>query len=251
MMGRRRPSWGRAFLFASILLLALVGAPAAQSLRPVDVELVLAIDCSYSVDAGEFELQRTGLAEAFINPAVLAAILAGEHKAIGVTVVEWSGAGAQAVAVPWTTVHDAASAVALAARIEAVPRLTQEGATSISSMIEFGLTLFEANRLAGVRRVIDISADGRNNTGHRIGAVVPLAMILGVTVNGLAILNEVPTLYFYFEQQVISGPDAFVMEANDYGHYAVAFVMEANDYGHYAVAILRKLIREIGYPAVS
>ncbi len=237
MTGGRGLTGSRAFLLASIVFLGLGGTPAAETLRAVDVELVLAIDCSYSVDAGEFELQRTGLAEAFINPAVLAAILAGEHKAIGVTVVEWSGAGTQAVVVPWTTVHDVASAVALAARIETVPRLTQEGATSISSMIEFGLALFDANRLAGVRRVIDISADGRNNTGNRVGAVVPLARILGVTVNGLAILNEIPTLHYYFEQQVISGPDAFVMEANDYAHYAVA--------------ILRKLIREIGYPAVS
>ena len=224
-------------LIASIVCLGLAGTPAAETFRAVDVELVLAIDCSYSVDAGEFELQKIGLAKAFTNPAVLAAILAGEHKAIGVTVVEWSGAGAQAVVIPWTTVHDPASAVALAARIEAMPRLTQEGATSISSMIEFGLALFDANRLAGVRRVIDISADGRNNTGHRIGAVAPLATMLGVTVNGLAILNEIPTLHFYFEQQVISGPDAFVMAADDYEHYAVA--------------ILRKLIREIGYPAVS
>ncbi len=240
MRDRRRHPRGRALRFASILfcsLAGLAGTSAAQSSRVVDLELVLTIDCSYSVDAGEFELQKIGLAEAFINPAVLAAILAGEHKAIGVTVVEWSGAGAQTVVVPWTTVHDAASAVALAARIEAVPRVTQEGATSISSMIEFGLALFDANRLAGVRRVIDISADGRNNTGRKIGAVVPLAMILGVTVNGLAILNEIPTLHFYFEQQVISGPDAFVMKANDYQHYAVA--------------ILRKLIREIGYPAIS
>ncbi len=237
MRDRRRRPRGRALRVASILFFGLAGTPAAQSSRLVDLELVLAIDCSYSVDAGEFELQRTGLAEAFVNPAVLAAILAGEHSAIGVTVVEWSGAGAQAVVVPWTTVYDATSAVALAARIEALPRLTQEGATSISSMIEFGLALFDANRLTGVRRVIDISADGRNNTGRRIGAVVPLARILGVTVNGLAILNEVPTLHFYFEQQVISGPDAFVMEANDYAHYAVA--------------ILRKLIREIGYPAIS
>ncbi len=236
-MDRRRLPRGRALCFASIPFFGLAGTPAAQSSRLVDPELVLAIDCSYSVDAGEFELQKIGLAEAFTNPVVLAAIQAGEHKAIGVTVVEWSGADAQVVAIPWTTVHDAASAVALAARIEAMPRLTREGATSISSMIEFGLVLFDANRLAGVRRVIDISADGRNNTGHKIGAVVPLARILGVTVNGLAILNEVPTLHYYFEQQVISGPDAFVMEANDYEHYAVA--------------ILRKLIREIGYPAVS
>jgi hypothetical protein len=139
--------------------------------------------------------------------------------------------------VPWTLVTDAASAAALAARIEAAPRTTQEGATSISAMVAYGIGLIEANSLAGARRVIDISADGRNNTGHRIRAVAPLAALAKVTVNGLAILNEVPTLRFYFEKYVIAGPGAFAMEANDYGHYAAA--------------ILRKLIREIGNPAVS
>ena len=117
MRDHRRHPRGRALRFASILffsLAGLAGTPAAQSSRVVDLELVLAIDCSYSVDAGEFELQKIGLAEAFINPAVLAAILAGEHKAIGVTVVEWSVAGAQTVVVPWTTVHDVAAAVATA-----------------------------------------------------------------------------------------------------------------------------------------
>ena len=236
-MSRRRPPWGRAFPFASILLFGLAGAPSAQSLRPVDVELVLAIDCSYSVDAQEFALQKTGLAEAFRHPAVVAAIQAGARGAIGVAVVQWSGAAAQSTVGPWTLVTDAASAAALAARIEAAPRMTQEGATSISAMVAYGIGLIEANHLAGTRRVIDISADGRNNTGHRIRVVAPLAAISGVTVNGLAILNEVPTLNFYFEKYVIAGADAFAMEANDYGHYAAA--------------ILRKLIREIGNPAVS
>jgi hypothetical protein len=115
--------------------------------------------------------------------------------------------------------------------------MTQEGATSISAMVAYGIGLIEANRLAGARRVIDISADGRNNTGHRIRAVAPLAAIANVTVNGLAILNEVPTLRFYFEKYVIAGAEAFAMEANDYNHYATA--------------ILRKLIHEIGNPAVS
>ena len=227
----------RALLLCASVFLGLTGAPAAETARPVDLELVLAIDCSYSVDDREFELQKIGLAEAFRNPAVLATIQAGEHRSIGVTLVEWSGPGTQTVVIPWTTVTGAASAAALAARIEATPRVAQEGGTSISSMIEYGLTLFDANRLAGARRVIDISADGRNNTGHRISKVVPLAILLGVTVNGLAILNEVPTLHYYFEQQVITGPDAFVIEANDYDSYAVA--------------ILRKLIREIGFPAMS
>ena len=228
---------GRAFLLASIVFLGLGGAAAAQTLRQVDLELVLAIDCSYSVDAREFELQKIGLAQAFRNPAVLAAIQAGKHKTIAVSVVEWSKPGVQEVVVPWTLVRDGAGAEALAARIEAVPRLTAEGATSISSMIRFGIAYLAANPISGARRVIDISADGRNNAGQKIAAAGALARAYGVTINGLAILNEIPTLHFYFEQQVISGPDAFVMEANDYEDYAVA--------------ILRKLIREIGDPAVS
>ncbi|MCH8999952.1 MAG: DUF1194 domain-containing protein [Proteobacteria bacterium] len=224
-------------LLAWLIFLGLGGAAAAQTLRQVDLELVLAIDCSYSVDAREFELQKIGLAQAFRNPAVLAAIQAGKHKTIAVSVVEWSKPGVQEVVVPWTLVRDGAGAEALAARIEAVPRLTAEGATSISSMIRFGIAYLAANPISGARRVIDISADGRNNAGQKIAAAGALARAYGVTVNGLAILNEIPTLHFYFEQQVISGPDAFVMEANDYEDYAVA--------------ILRKLIREIGDPAVS
>jgi len=233
----RRPPWGRATVLASILYLGLAAAPAAQNPYPVDLELVLAIDCSYSVDAQEFALQKIGLAAAFRHPAVVAAIQAGAHGAIGVAVVQWSGAANQSTVVPWTLVTDAGSAAALAARIEATPRMTQEGATSITAMVAYGIGLFEANRLAGARRVIDISADGRNNTGHRIRAVAPLAAIANVTVNGLAILNEVPTLRFYFEKYVIAGADAFAVQANDYGHYAAA--------------ILRKLIREIGNPAIS
>ena len=237
MTGGRGRTGGRAFLLASIVFLGLGGAAAAQTLRQVDLELVLAIDCSYSVDAREFELQKIGLAQAFRNPGVLAAIQAGKHKTIAVSVVEWSKPGVQEVVVPWTLVRDGAGAEALAARIEAVPRLTAEGATSISSMIRFGIAYLAANPISGARRVIDISADGRNNAGRKIAAAGALARAYGVTVNGLAILNEIPTLHFYFEQQVISGPDAFVMEANDYEDYAVA--------------ILRKLIREIGDPAVS
>ncbi len=168
---------------------------------------------------------------------MVAAILAGARGAIGVAVVQWSGSTAQSTVVSWMLISDAASAAALASRIEAAPRTTEEGATSISAMVAYGIGMIESNRLAGTRRVIDISADGRNNTGPRIRAVAPLVSISGVTVNGLAILNEVPTLGYYFEKYVIAGADAFAMEANDYGHYATA--------------ILRKLIREIGNPTVS
>ncbi|MEE8189206.1 MAG: DUF1194 domain-containing protein [Kiloniellales bacterium] len=236
-MARRSPPWGRGSVLASILCLGLTGAPAAQSSRQVDLELVLAIDCSYSVDAREFELQKIGLAQAFRNPVVLAAIQAGKHKTIAVAVVEWSKPDVQEIVVPWTLVRDGPGAEALAARIEAAPRLTAEGATSISSMIRFGIAYLAANSISGERRVIDISADGRNNSGQKIAAARALARAYGVTINGLAILNEVKTLDLYFERRLITGSDAFVMRADDYEQYAVA--------------ILRKLLQEIGNPAIS
>lgn len=240
MPGRRGSSWSRVLFLLSLIFIGLGGTPvipAAESLRPVDLELILAIDCSYSVDTTEFDLQKIGLAQAFRNPAVLGAIQAGQYKSIAVTVVEWSGPKSQIIAVPWTRVHDAASALTMAARIEAAPRLTAEGATSISSMIEFGLASFHVNRFAASRRVIDISADGRNNSGRKIRALAPLILEQGVTVNGLALLNEVRTLNFYFEKYVIAGPGAFVIQADDYENYAIA--------------ILRKLLQEISDPPMS
>ncbi len=115
--------------------------------------------------------------------------------------------------------------------------MAQESATSIYSMIELGIVLLKTNPLQGVRQVIDISSDGRNNTGHDIAAAQALALNQGVTVNGLVILNEDSTLNYYFDRHVIAGPDAFIVLAADYDDYAVA--------------ILRKLIREIGKPAMS
>ena len=90
-----------------MIFLGLGGAPTAQSFRQVDLELILAVDCSYSVDTAEFDLQKIGLAEAFRHPAILAALRAGKYGAIRVVMVEWSGTDSQVVVVPWTTVHDA------------------------------------------------------------------------------------------------------------------------------------------------
>ncbi len=160
----------------------------------MDLELILGIDCSYSVDANEFA--RLGLGHAFRSPEVAAAIARGPRGGIAVTVVLWSSAASQVVAIPWTRVDDAASAAALVARLEGTPRLTEEGATSISAMIGFGLTLFGTGPLHGERRTIDIASDGRNNNGLRVGDMRSLAQAEGVTVNGLAILNEEPTLNY-------------------------------------------------------
>jgi hypothetical protein len=215
--------WFVALTFAS---------PGARSQQPVDLELVLAVDCSYSVDSGEFALQMQGLAAAFRDPAVIAAIGANRYRAIAVTVVQWSGPDSQVVAVPWRRIHDRATALDLSARIAEAPRMTAEGATSISAMVRFGLRLLDGNAFQGSRRVIDISSDGRNNAGPRIRDLRAAAAWSGATLNGLAILNEVETLNYYFEKYVIAGPNAFVVTANDYDAFREA--------------ILNKIVREIG-----
>ncbi len=215
----------------------LAATPGVATAVVVDLELILAIDCSYSVDNDEFELQKLGLAKAFRNGSVVGLIETGERGVIAVTVIEWSSALSQVVAVPWTLVYDAASANDLATQIAGMPRLTQDGATSIAAMIALGVGLFDSNQFYGARRVIDISADGRNNNGPRIEVVQELAVERRATVNGLAMLHEDKTLDYYFRNKVIAGPDAFVIKANSYDNYVEA--------------ILAKLMRELGETPTS
>ena len=197
----------------------------------VDLELVLTIDGSYSVDEREFRLQTGGLAKAFLDAEVVQAIEAGPKGAIAVAVIQWSNWESQVLALPWTIVADAGQAARVAARLAAMPRLTQEGGTSISAVIDQASAHFAANSAKGSRRVIDISSDGRNNNGRDVRQARDEALARGITINGLAILSEAPTLGYYFDLYVVGGQGAFVESAATY-----------DDYVH---AIRRKLLREI------
>jgi len=230
------------FLVLSICLLftALVRGSservAAQS-GPVDLALVLAIDCSYSVDMAEYALQINGMAEAFRQAEIQAAIASGPNKRIVVAVVQWSDMAHQSLVVPWMEVSDAASAERLAVAIETLPRTLAEGGTSIGHAMRFGAQLLNALPRPADRRVIDIAADGRNNNGGDPRPIRDAVIGQGITVNGLAILNEVPTLDKYFERYITGGP--------------ASFVVTANDYSAYSAAIYRKLMREIIGPRLS
>jgi hypothetical protein len=203
----------------------------------VDLELVLAIDSSTSVDEQEFSLQLLGLARAFRDPELLEAIRSGPRRAIAVTLVEWSSAWRQQVSIPWRLVGGASAAEQLANDLEAAPRLIDTGATSISEAIRFSILQFHGNGFAGFRRVIDISADGRNNQGAPLDKARRDADVAGVTVNALAVKNRVWALDAYFRDEVITG--------------AAAFALQADDYEDYVEAIRRKLIREIRNTPVS
>lgn len=220
----------------ALLLLAVLAGPVRAQV-PVDLALVLALDSSASVDTEEFGLQRGGLAAAFRDPEVIDAIAKGPLQRIAVVVMEWAGEAQQRVAVEWTLVEGAASALAFADRIDSFERRIPTGATSIAGALSFGNALLRTAPLESSRRVIDLSGDGRNNQGAKVEVVRQAVVAHGVTVNGLAILNEHPTLDFYFQDRVIGG--------------AGAFVEVANDYADYARTIRRKLIREISNLTIS
>jgi|HubBroStandDraft_1064217.scaffolds.fasta_scaffold28176_2 hypothetical protein len=211
-----------------VALIAGSAAPAAA--RPVDLALVLAVDVSGSVDAGRYELQRHGYAEAFASNEVIAAIAAGENHAIAVTLVEWSGAAHQQQMIAWTLIHDAASAEAFGSAIAETPRAFSDW-TSISAALDYAVALFADAEVEAARRVIDISGDGVNNNGRSIIEARDAAIAAGITVNGLPILSEYPTLDSYYRENVIGGPGAFAVAVSDFQGFGAA--------------ILSKLVREI------
>ena len=209
----------------------------AQEGEWVDLELVLAIDLSSSVDQNEWELQAIGIAEAFRNPSLIETIQSSAPNGIAVAVVQWSSNNSQSLAVDWPLVSDAASGRALSRKIKRMPRMVGGGQTGIYGAIDFSIRQFKNSGYTSWRKVIDISGDGQANSGARPGTIRDRAVDEGVIINGLAIINEEPFVDRYFRDKVIGGPGAFLMRAEDYDDFATA--------------ILRKLIREIGPPLAS
>ncbi|NKB57091.1 MAG: DUF1194 domain-containing protein [Alphaproteobacteria bacterium] len=215
-----------------LLLCALISDASAEPLsqrRPIDLELILAVDNSLSVNTREFDLQISGIAKAFEDPDVIGAILS--HQGIAVALVLWSNHEQQETGVGWSYLHDAESIAAFAAKVANVARIDVSGGTGLGSAMAYALRLFGTNAFDGKRRVIDVSGDGQNNMGVEPRAVRDRAVALGLTVNGLAILDEEPRLDGYYAANVIGGPGAFLEIAEDFDSFAAA--------------IRRKLVREI------
>ncbi len=218
------------FLPALIVLVSLATMPARAG-QPADLELMLAVDVSGSVDDGEFELQMRGLAEAFRHPAVQAAIRGAGDNGVAVALMQWSDGASQEMPVDWTLLRDSESAIAFADRIAATGREILGGGTSIYGAINFSIHALDRNGFDGRRRTIDISGDGRSDLFVPTVAARDRAVARGILINGLAILNDYPTLDRYYSRNVIGGIGAFVMTATDYQSFTVA--------------IIAKLIREI------
>ncbi|MBL6458563.1 DUF1194 domain-containing protein [Belnapia sp. T6] len=218
---------------------ALAAAPYARAAaEPVDVLLVLAVDVSRSVDEDEARLQREGYRAAVSDPAVVEAIRGGMMGAIGLAYVEWAGAEYQRLVIPWTRIAGAAEAQGWAERLAEAPRASLSW-TSISGALDFSLRVLNDAPFEASRRVIDVSGDGVNNSGGPVELARDRVVAEGVTINGLPIVNDRPTfgrmppvpLDDYYRENVIGGPGAFVVVAEDFQSFGLA--------------VKRKLIREI------
>lgn len=191
--------------------------------RPaVDIELILAVDVSYSMDLDELAVQREGYAEAIQSTEFLQALKALPNGKVAVTYFEWAASNDQKIIIPWRLIDGPESADAVADEILKTP-VRRASRTSISGAIYFAMPLFDQDPYHGLRRVIDISGDGPNNNGAPVVGARDEALSKGITINGLPIMVKEPTystmdidnLDYYYEDCVIGGPGSFVVSIKD------------------------------------
>jgi hypothetical protein len=203
---------------AMTAMAALAGTTARAQEVPVDLELVLAIDVSGSMDEDERGLQRDGYVGALRSPQVIAAIGSGVLGRIALTIVEWAGPSSQSIIVPWRLIDGRDAAASAAAELAAAPQARIYG-TSISAALAFSSALFSANNFAGSRQVIDVSGDGANNMGPPVVPVRDAVVAQGIIINGLPLTLKTGgigglgegQLDIYYEDCVIGGPGAFFL----------------------------------------
>lgn len=226
----------RSLLTTGAALAAATGP--ARAAEPVDTLLVLAVDVSRSIDEEEARLQREGYREALGDPRVVEAITRGMIGAIGLAYVEWAGVEYQRLVLPWRRISNQGEADGWAEALAEAPRASLSW-TSISGAIDFSRRVLAEAPFEALRRVIDVSGDGVNNSGRPTEMARDEAVAEGITINGLPIVNDRPTfgrlppipLDQYYQRNVIGGPGAFMIVAEDFEVFGQA--------------VRRKLIREI------
>jgi hypothetical protein len=239
---RGRILFGHCLIFLLLLILASANPAWAE---PVDLNLVLAVDVSDSIDAEELQLQRQGYTTAFERPEIIEAIMSGTYGRIAVAYFEWADSSEQTLFVDWMIIKDKASAQAFSNRLKPAP--VQKGHfTSISAAISYGLGLLRQAPHESDRKVIDISGDGRNNDGPPLPPARAAALNWNVTINGLPIENERSQqsghlepgqIAQYYREEVIAGPNSFIVVAKSFRDIERA--------------ISRKLLREIAGPGTG
>ncbi|MGE0225400.1 MAG: DUF1194 domain-containing protein [Acetobacteraceae bacterium] len=231
-----------AWLPVTLLLGLTLLAATARAMEDVDVALVLVNDVSRSIDDSEFKLEKEGYTAAFTNPQVINAIRGGPNGAIAVAYVEFASSFEVRNVIDWTVIRDAASAQDFVDRLNAAPR-SFWGRTAIGSGIDRGVQLLAESGFNALRRVIDVCGDGTSNAGREVAAARDDAVQAGITINGLAIINENPVSWAFAHVQPPGGLPLYYRENVTGG--PGSFVLEVRDFAKFGEAMTRKLVMEI------
>jgi Protein of unknown function (DUF1194) len=217
-----------ALAVAAWAILEVSGGVNAQT--RVDLELVLAVDVSFSMDLDEQRLQRDGYIEALRDPEVIRAIQSGQHRRIAITYIEWAGWTTQQIVLPWTIIDSAQSAEAVAVKLAEAP-ISRHRRTSVSGALDYSDRQFGTSGVIGERRVIDVSGDGPNNSGPPVGPMRDQIVAKGVVINGLPIvlkpggpgsMFDIANLDQYYAQCVIGGNGSFMIPIREKTEFATA-----------------------------
>lgn len=202
----------------------------------VDLELVLAVDASGSVDPAEYELQVGGIAAALSDPQVQAAIRSGPNGRVAAALLVWAEAGRPAQSSAWHLLDAPETIAAFAAAVRRFPRRVN-GGTGIGAGLAQAMRMFDRNGIESPRQVVDVSGDGRETPPRDYVVLIDtarsMALSRGVTLNGLAILSDDPELEAWYRDKVMTGPGSFVMTVASFEDFAAA--------------MREKMIREIEY----
>jgi len=210
-------------------LIAIIGVALSSSIvmaEDVDLQLLLAVDVSSSVNYDEFGLQMQGYANAFRETAIHEAILSGPHKQISVAMTQWAGLNDQELVLDWVVLSSKADALNFARRLENLPRSFPFGGTAIDQALKHALSQFSISPHRGLRHIIDISGDGEISVGEMPGRTRDEIVAQGITINGLPILNEIPDLAEYFQKYVVGGSGSFIQISEDYKDFTRAISLK-------------------------
>lgn len=230
----------RAFVWLSAVCITF--AAPARAADSVDLTLVLVSDVSRSIDDSEFKLEKEGYASAFTSKQVIEAIQGGNVGAIAVAYVEFASSFEVRTVLDWQLIHDQASAQAFAGKLVGAPR-SFWGRTAISSGIDRGVQLLAESGFEAPRRVIDVCGDGTNNAGRDVSEARDDAVGAGITINGLAIINDHPVSWTYAHVQPPGGLPNYYRQNVTGG--PASFVLEVHDFNTFGEAMTRKLVTEI------
>jgi hypothetical protein len=233
--------WRRTLLRGAGAAAVAAAAPRtarADEIVDVDMRLVIAVDVSRSIDDDEARLQRKGYLDALADTRVLDAMMGGPLQRMAIAYVEWAGTHYQRTAIDWTLIDSEQAAAAFARQLEASP-LTSQSWTAIGAALAYAGAKFDEPLFRSMRKIIDVSGDGKTNNGPPAEIVRDELVKRGIVINGLPILSDRPNfgrppetdLDTYYEEKVIGGSGAFMVVAKGF-----------EDFGR---AIRHKMTREI------